>query len=256
MFSLLYASLDSRLPSPLASRIVSFLRYITGVVVICAGAAFGIRSNLGAAPYDALLVALSQKLGVSFWVSAWGMQVFFIAALFRLRARPRLAQLGHSLLFGPLIAFFLTVIPTAPTWAFSVLFLGAALAMISTGLWLYLAAAFLTGLGDATYNAAARRFEVKPTQLRAAFDAMCVVVAWMGSGPVGVGTVVLALGVAPILGMLTEGRFQLPATFRGIRLSHRFAPAGQPRSVELTPEALVYPADLTFQHQAVVSVMR
>ena len=193
-------------------------RYVAGILVVSVGATFGIQSGVGAAPYDALIVTLTDRFGTPFWLTAWLLQVVWVAAIWRSGGRVRLGSLAHSLSFGPVMAATLALIPRAEGWAMSSAYLGAAVVGIAMGLWLYLGSAFLSGMVDNLFETLADRSSFRNSGIRTVFDVCCVAYAWIGGGPVGVGTLVIALGVGPLLGAMTAGTLPRPASWRGIGL--------------------------------------
>jgi uncharacterized membrane protein YczE len=199
------------------ARVRQVARYLSGVVVVSVGATFGIRSGAGAAPYDALLVTLTERFGTPFWATAWLVQVVWIAAILRAGGRIRVGALFHSLLFGPIITVALAVIPLASGWVMSALYLVAAVAGIAVGLWLYLGAALVSGMVDTLFDTLSQRGDFRNSGIRTVFDVACCAYAWIGGGPVGVGTVVIAFGVGPLLGAISRSTLH-PSSWRGIRL--------------------------------------
>lgn len=200
-------------------------RYLVGIVVVSTGATLGIKSQLGAAPYDALLATITDHTGMPFWASAWLLQAVWIAWISREGGRFDIGTLLHSLSFGPIMSVMLGIVPEPTSTLMSVLYLAAAVTGIAFGLWLYLGAKFVAGMVDTLFETLVDRHGWHPGVVRTLFDLACVAIAWIGSGPVGIGTVVLALGVGPLLSALDAGLLR-PATWRGI-------PLGRPEPVHL-----------------------
>lgn len=196
------------------------LRYGAGVLVVSMGATLGIRSGVGAAPYDALLVTLTERVGTSFWLTAWLLQAVWIVAILRAGGKVSVGSAAHSLAFGPIMAVTLELVPEADGIAMSTLYLSGAVVGIAVGLWLYLGAAFLSGMLDRLFGTLSAHGGYREAGIRTVFDVCCVAFAWIGGGPVGVGTVIIALGVGPLLGAMSSGLVR-PASWRGIGLGPR-----------------------------------
>lgn len=205
------------LPRP---NLVQFARYVAGVTVVSIAAALGIRSGLGAAPYDALLATASDLFDVPFWTAAWAFQALWIGVVLRSRGRFDIGTILHSLTFGPIITAVLLVLPKAEGLWPSLLYLGGAIAGIAAGLWLYLGAGFVAGMVDTLFETLAVTRGWKPVAIRTTFDVACWGLAWAGAGPVGFGTLAIALGVGPLLGALDRGLLR-PGSWRGIPLGGR-----------------------------------
>lgn len=221
-----------------------FARYLAGIFVVSFGATLGIQSAVGAAPYDALLVTLTDRFGVPFWATAWILQAVWITLILRAGGRFSFATLLHSLTFGPIMAAMLAIIPQAQSLVASSLYLAGAVGGMAFGIWLYLGSGFIAGMVDTLFETLSERGSWRPMGIRTTFDVTCCVVAWIGTGPVGVGTVILALGVGPLLGVIDSGLLR-PASWRGIALGRaRSVPAAGMELVDTT-EYRLFPAGMT-----------
>ncbi|HEX2154737.1 MAG TPA: hypothetical protein VHL52_12265 [Acidimicrobiia bacterium] len=210
-------------------------RYLAGIVVVSFGATVGIQSAVGAAPYDALLVTLTDRFGFPFWATAWILQAVWITLILRAGGRFSFGTLLHSLSFGPIMGVMLVVIPEAGTLLASLLYLVVAVVTMAVGIWLYLSSGFIAGMVDTLFEAVASRGDWGTTGLRTTFDVACCAIAWIGAGPVGLGTIVLALGVGPLLGMISSGLMR-PASWRGIPLGFARSEAAPPIELVDTSE--------------------
>lgn len=211
--------------------LIQFARYLAGVVVVSFGATLGIQSALGAAPYDALLTTLTERFGVPFWLTAWILQGVWITLILRAGGRFSIGTLLHSLSFGPIMGALLTVIPEAAGLGMSVIYLVGAVVGMAVGIWLYLGSGFIAGMVDTLFETVGARGGWGSSGIRTSFDIACCAVAWIGAGPVGVGTIVLAFGVGPLLNFMSSGLLR-PASWRGI-------PLGRSRSEGAPPVELV-----------------
>ncbi|MGH8912676.1 MAG: YczE/YyaS/YitT family protein [Acidimicrobiia bacterium] len=222
-----------------------FARYLAGIVVVSAGATLGIQSAVGAAPYDALLVTLTDRFGVPFWLTAWILQAVWITLILRAGGRFSIATLLHSLSFGPIMAVMLAIIPEAESLLASSFYLAASVVGMAVGIWLYLGSGFIAGMVDTLFETVSERGRWRPTGIRTTFDVACCAVAWIGTGPVGVGTVVLAFGVGPLLGVIDSGLLR-PASWRGIPLGRaRGTVAPAPMDLVDTTEYRLFGAGMT-----------
>jgi uncharacterized membrane protein YczE len=99
----------------------------------------------------------------------------------------------------------------------SALYLATAVVGIAVGIWLYLGSGFVQGMVDTLFETVSARAGWRPAGLRTVFDVTCCAIAWVGAGPVGIGTLVTALGVGPMLNAIDSGLLR-PASWRGIPL--------------------------------------
>lgn len=195
-------------------------RYLTGVAVCSIGAAFTIRSGLGAAPYDALVTGLSRVTGIAYGFSAWILLLVWASALLALGGRISLGQFVHGSLFGPIIGLSLFVLPEPTMLASQVLYLMTGIAGLAVGIHLFLGARILSGVLDTFFETVGSRFTVSPNSVRLVFDVFAVLGAIALGGAFGVGTFIVAASVAPLLKLLD--RYGMSAvtvqSWRGIRL--------------------------------------
>lgn len=210
-------------------------RYLTGILVVSLGATLGIQSAVGAAPYDALLVTLTDRFGVPFWLTAWILQAVWITLIVRAGGRFSVATLLHSLSFGPVMGVMLAVIPVAGSLPASAGYLAGAVVLMAAGIYLYLSSGFIAGMVDTLFETLSSRGGWRSTGIRTTFDVTCCAIAWIGTGPVGLGTVVLALGVGPLLGAFSNGLLR-PASWRGIPLGKARSPGAPPVELVDTTE--------------------
>lgn len=201
-------------------NLIQFARYLTGITVVSIAAALGIRSGLGAAPYDALLATISDVTGTPFWLAAWSLQGVWIAMALKMGGRFDLGTVLHSLTFGPIMTVVLLALPEAEALWLSLLYLLGAVGGIAAGLWLYLGAGFVAGMVDTLFETMSVTRGWRPVAIRTSFDIACCGLAWVGTGPVGLGTLAIALGVGPLLGALDRGMMR-PGSWRGIPLGGR-----------------------------------
>lgn len=222
-----------------------FARYLAGIFVVSFGATLGIQSAVGAAPYDALLVTITDRFGVPFWATAWILQTVWITLILRAGGRFSIATLLHSLAFGPIMGVMLTMVPQANSLLASSFYLAGAVGGMALGIWLYLGSGFIAGMVDTLFETLAERGRWRPTGIRSTFDVACCAVAWIGAGPVGVGTIVLALGVGPLIGLMDSGLLR-PASWRGIPLGRaRAATAPVPMDLVDTTEYRLFGVGMT-----------
>lgn len=213
-------------PKPRQSTLIRIpvrraVRYGGGVAALALGSALGILSGTGSAPYEALLVTLSHLMRIPLWAAAWGLLGATATAIKLMGGRLSAGQVAHSLLFGPLTAAFVSLLAAPASQWGQATYLAAAVICVAGGLYLYLSAAFVSGITDTLFATISRRYGVAATTARLAFDALLVGGAWLGGGPVGAGTLIIGVTVAPLLAAINRGRYLVPLSFQGLSLRSR-----------------------------------
>lgn len=119
-----------------------FIFYVVGILLLTLGISFTIQSNLGTSPFDALLVGLSKKVGLT--VGSWEIIIAFILigcnALLK-RQKPEFLGLLTSFITGigiDMWLFLLHHLVTPEQWYSKVICFGIGLVVIGLGTAIYL----------------------------------------------------------------------------------------------------------------------
>jgi uncharacterized membrane protein YczE len=187
-----------RLPSlPPARRVA---RFVVGLALCAAGVWLSVEAHLGLSPWDVLHSGTSAHTGISFGTVVIAVGILVLVASRALGVRPGLGTVvntvGIGLALDRLLATsWLDGLATAPL-AERVLALLAAVVLLGFGGAVYLGAGFGAGPRDSLMVAcAARGLPIGAS--RCAIELSVLGVGWLLGGPVGVGTLLLALGTGP-----------------------------------------------------------
>lgn len=196
-------------------------RYLLGVTVCSAGVALAIDSGLGAAPYDAVLTGIARWTAIPYWLTAWVLTAMWIVVVKSLDGKISIRQIVHGALFGPVIEFFLWLLPSPSSPAPRVLYGFSGVLAIAIGIHLFLSARLISGVFDTLFETVAERIRVSPHRVRLVFDVLSVVAGFALGGAIGPLTIAVAVSVAPILGFLHtfDERRSTVRSWRGIRLA-------------------------------------
>ena len=158
-----------------------------------------VRANLGLDPWDVLNEGLSERTGLSF-----GMIVNLVGAAvlllwIPLRQRPGIGTISNVFLIGAFADISLWLIPTAqslPTGAFMLL-LGVILNGVATGA--YIGAGLGPGPRDGLMTGLVKRTGGSVRVIRTGIEATVLAIGWILGGTVGLGTLVYAVAIGPIV---------------------------------------------------------
>lgn len=166
------------------------------------GVALGlmIRGGIGVAPWDVLSLGIAGSSGLGYGLVTNLTAVGVLLLWIPLRQRVGLGTVINTLLIGPSADLALAVIPPMPSiWAGAVLFLlGLALLAFATGL--YIAADFGPGPRDGLMTGLVRTTGWPVWIVRTLIEGSVLVIGFLLGGPVGIGTVIFAFGVGPLIG--------------------------------------------------------
>jgi len=191
------------LPLTATSRRDLFERVVQLLVgLFLYGVALGlmVRGGIGVSPWDMLAVGVSGRSGLGYGTVTNLVAVVVLLLWIPLRQRVGIGTLLNALLVGPSADATLALIPAAPSmWVGAPMFvLGLVLLSFATGL--YVAANFGPGPRDGLMTGLVRVTGWKVWMARTLIEGSVLVIGLLLGGPLGVGTVLFALGVGPLIG--------------------------------------------------------
>ncbi|WP_246943215.1 YczE/YyaS/YitT family protein [Bacillus pinisoli] len=177
--------------------------YLIGLIILSFGVTLTIKSDLGAGPWDALNVGLSNTIGftVGSWVIIVGLILITVNA-FLLRNKPDIFAVFTIVIVGGLIDFWLLYVlnelePNTFFIKLVVLILG--LLFLSFGISVYLQAKYPLIPIDRFMLAIQHRLKVNLMMAKTIAELIALVLALLFRGPIGVGTIIIAFSVGPFV---------------------------------------------------------
>jgi uncharacterized membrane protein YczE len=197
-----------------------------GLALYGASLALLVESDLGLSPWDVLHQGLSRSVGLS--IGTWVLLVGALVLLLwlPLRQRPGLGTISNVLLIGVALDATLWVLPSPDQLAVRVALLVSGVGLNAVATAGYIGAALGPGPRDGLMTGlAARGWSVR--LVRSVIELSVLVSGFLLGGTVGIGTVVYALAIGPLVHPL------LPL----LRVGERVRPASGPRRRRRSPAA-------------------
>lgn len=181
----------------LVERLVQLL---VGLFLYGVALGFMVRGGIGVAPWDVLALGLAGQTGVGYGVMTVLVSIVVLLLWIPLRQRVGLGTVLNALLVGPSADLTLFLIPQpSSVWIGAPMFVfGLLLLAFATGL--YIAADFGPGPRDGLMTGLVRRAGWAVWLVRTLIEGSVLLVGFLLGGPVGVGTVLFAFGVGPLIG--------------------------------------------------------
>ena len=181
--------------------IVRLLKLNVGLVLFGVGLWLGLVAELGVGPWDVLTGGLSQQTGVRFGLMAIVVSVVVLLIGVVARVRPGIGTLLNVFVIGVVLDLLLT----SPLLAdlgdrplpLRLLATLLGIATVAAGSALYLGAHLGPGPRDGLMVAIHLRTGWRVGTARAVLECVVLVLGVLLGGPVGIGTVLFALGIGP-----------------------------------------------------------
>lgn len=199
-----------------------YAQLLIGLFLYGISLALMIRATLGVSPWDVLGLGASLQTGIPFGFMTNIIGIAVLLLWIPLRQKPGIGTVLNVLLVGPSAEVGLALLgePAAP-WARILLFAGG-LALLAVATGLYLGAQLGPGPRDGLMTGLHRRTGLPIWVVRTAIEGTVLLVGWLLGGPVGLGTVAVALLIGPLVNLT------LPLFHLEQRRKERVRPATQP----------------------------
>lgn len=178
------------------------LQYIVGLAVCASAVWLSIQVGAGLSPWDVLHAGITVRLGLSFGTVLVGVGVVVLALSWSLGERPGPATFVNVVAVGVALDALLATpwldgLAQAPEVVRAAVLL-VAVVLLGVGSALYIGAGFGAGPRDSLMVACHHRgLPIGPS--RCAIELTVVAGGWLLGGPVGLGTLALALGTGPVV---------------------------------------------------------
>jgi uncharacterized membrane protein YczE len=168
--------------------------------MICgASMAMMVRSGLGVMPWDVLHQGLASRAHLSFGTVVIATSLVVLLLWVRLRQWPGLGTVLNAVLVGLAADLTLAFLDPPDGLALRVVLLGCGLVLNAFGSAAYIGAQLGPGPRDGLMTGVARRTGWSLRRVRTGIEGVVLVLGALLGGVVGIGTLLYALGVGPLL---------------------------------------------------------
>lgn len=173
---------------------------ILGLALYGIALGFMVRGGIGVAPWDVLALGVAGRSSLGYGTVTVLVSIVVLLLWIPLRQRVGLGTVLNALLVGPTADLTLLILPAPPAvWIGAPMFVfGLVLLAFATGL--YIAADFGPGPRDGLMTGLVRVTGWRVWIVRTLIEGSVLLVGFLLGGPVGVGTVLFAFGVGPLIG--------------------------------------------------------
>ncbi|MGZ6859302.1 MAG: membrane protein YczE, partial [Blastococcus sp.] len=168
-----------------------------------------VRSTLGVMPWDVLHQGLARHLGWSLGTVTIVVGALVLLAWIPLRQLPGIGTVSNVVVIGLAVDATLALLPTPSALAARVGFVAAGVLLNAVATAAYIGVHLGPGPRDGLMTGLVRRTGGSVRLVRTSIEAAVVATGWLLGGTLGLGTVVYALAIGPLVQVLLP-RLSLP----------------------------------------------
>lgn len=169
--------------------------YIVGLLLMSLGISLTIQGqSLGIGPWDVLHVALFELFGLT--IGSWSIIIGFLLILMVVIFEKRWPQIGtwlNIILIGSFIDFYNWILPTPESLVGQGIFFILGVIVMGIGAGTYVAPRVGAGPRDSIMMMIVDRTGAKVKTVRTSMEVGVALIGWLLGGPIGIGTVIIAL---------------------------------------------------------------
>ena len=158
-----------------------------------------VRAGLGLDPWDVFHQGLSQKTGMTIGIASAVVGVAVLLAWIPLRNRPGIGTVANVIVIAVTVDAGMAILPTPTALPVRIAMMVGAVVLNAISTVLYIGAGLGPGPRDGLMTGLVVRTGLSVRMIRTSIEATVLVVGWLLGGTVGVGTVLYAFGIGPLV---------------------------------------------------------
>lgn len=174
---------------------------LVGLVCYGVSMALMVRAGLGVGPWGVLDQGLTRRTGMTIGAASAMVGVAVLLAWIPLRNRPGVGTVANVVVIAVAIDAGLAVLPTPSALPVRVACMLGAVVLNALATVLYVGAGLGPGPRDGLMTGLVARTGRSVRSVRTAIEATVLTAGWLLGGTVGIGTVVYAFGIGPLVQM-------------------------------------------------------
>ncbi|PRX24224.1 hypothetical protein BX659_12448 [Orenia metallireducens] len=178
-----------------------WLQFVLGLIIVSVGIVFTIKADLGVSPWNVFHIGLTNYFNITVgWASQITGFVIIILSFLMARIKPTWGTVINIVLVGFVIDGIMLLLPDPASLIFRYIYLFLGLIVFGFGVGVYISAECGTGPRDSLMVALDKKLKVDISWIRTSIEIFILIIGYILGGPVGIGTVLSALAIGPIMG--------------------------------------------------------
>jgi uncharacterized membrane protein YczE len=175
------------------------IQLFTGLTLYGAAMAMLLRAALGLDPWDVFHQGLAERIGLSFGMTVNVVGAFVLLLWIPLRQRPGIGTIANVLVIGTAVDLTLLVLPAFDDLAIRVALLVGGIVLNGIAGAMYIGAGLGPGPRDGLMTGLNRRTGWSIRLVRTGIEFSVLAIGWLLGGTVGLGTVLYAVAIGPLV---------------------------------------------------------
>ena len=175
--------------------------FLIGMMILSLGISMTIKGQkLGIGPWDVLHVGLYKNFGLT--IGTWGIITGFIIIMSTAAVLKEWPQIGtwlNMILIGLFIDLFNWLLPDITTMGAQLLIFSAGVIVMGYGVGIYISPNIGAGPRDSLMLVLVKKTGASVKKIRTTLEVVVAIVGWIFGGPIGIGTVLIALFLGQIV---------------------------------------------------------
>jgi len=180
-------------------NIITLLYLNLGLILFGIGETLLITANIGVSPWTVLAQGLSFKTNYSIGLTTFFVSIGVLCLWIPLKQKPGIGTILNTIIVSVVIDISLPYLPSPETIFFQLLQIIFAVIIVGLGSGFYLLANLGPGSRDGLMTGLQRITNKPISIIRAIIEISVVIIGWYLGGVVGIGTIVFALGIGPLV---------------------------------------------------------
>ena len=183
----------------LKPKSITLIYLILGLILFGLGETLLIASNSGVSPWTVLAQGISVKTGYSIGITTFIVSISVLCLWIPLRQKPGIGTILNTIIISVVIEVSLPHLPSPELLALQILQVIIGVVIVGLGSGFYLIANLGPGPRDGLMTGLQKMTNLSISLIRAIIEISAVIIGWYLGGVVGIGTVVFALGIGPLV---------------------------------------------------------
>ena len=171
-----------------------------------------LRAGLGLAPWDVLHQGIAEHLGMKIGTVLIGVSFVVLLLWIPLRERPGFGTFANAVFIGLAVDLTMVVLDDVSGWVARIALMLAGVLLNALATALYIGASLGSGPRDGLMTGLVRRTGRSIRLVRTSIEVTVLAVGWLLGGTVGVGTLLYAFAIGPIVHVLLPPLTIIPTT--------------------------------------------